>query len=159
MWKIKLGPDGEVIKYKARVVAKGYAQKHGVDYEETYAPVVRYSSLRMIIALAAHFDWEMHHMDVKSAYLIGDLEEEIYMELPEGVPREKGKEDWVCLLHKALYGLKQAGRTWHAKIDSTFKASGFTSLQSDQCVYINAPTPPSSSSPCTWTTSCLCPQT
>jgi transposase InsO family protein len=136
VWKIKLGPNGEIIKYKARIVAKGYAQKYGVDYEDTYAPVVRYSSLRMIFSLSAHYDWEIHHMDVKSAYLNGDLEEEIYMEQPEGIPREEGKEDWVCLLHKALYGLKQAGRTWHAKIDSTFKARGFTPLQSDMCVYI-----------------------
>ena len=117
-------------------MAKGYAQKLGVDYEETCAPVVRYSSLRMILALAPHYDWEIHRMDVKSAYLNGDLEEEIYKEQPEGVPREKGKEDWVCRLHKALYGLKQAGRTWHTKIDSTFQARGFAPLQSDQCVYI-----------------------
>ena len=136
VFKVKRGPDGKIIKYKARIVAKGYAQKYGVDYEETYAPVVRYSSLRLIISLAANYDWEMHHMDVKSAYLNGDLEEEIYMEQPEGVPRVKGKEDWVCSLRKALYGLKQAGRTWHEKIDSTFKARGFTPLQSDQCVYI-----------------------
>ena len=117
-------------------MVKGYAQKHGVDYEETYAPIVRYSSLRMLISLCAHYGWELHHMDVKSAYLNGDLEEEIYMEQPDGVPREKGKEDWVWRLHKALYGLKQAGRTWHAKIDSTCKSRGFISLQSDQCVYI-----------------------
>ena len=136
VWKVKLGSQGEVIKYKARIVAKGYAQKHGVDYEETYAPVVRYSSLRMIIALCAHYDWELHHMDVKSAYLNGDLEEEIYMHLPDGVQRKKGQEDWVCRLHKALYGLKQAGRTWHSKIDATFKSRGFTSLPSDQCVYM-----------------------
>ena len=139
VWKTKIGADGVIIKYKARmIVAKGCAQKYGVDYEETYAPVVRYSSLRMIIALAANYNWEIHHMDVKSAYLNGDLEEEIYMEQPEGVPREnfKGKEDWVCLLHKALYGLKQAGRTWHTKIDSTFKSRGLIPLLSDQCVYL-----------------------
>jgi hypothetical protein len=119
-----------------RIVAKGYAQKQGIDYEETYAPVVRYSSLRMVIALAAQYDLELHHMDVKSAYLNGDLEEEIYMELPEGAPREKGKEDWVWRLHKSLYGLKQAGRTWHTKIDDAFRRRGLIPLASDQCVYI-----------------------
>ena len=138
--KVKRGPDGKIIKYKVRIVAKGYAQKPGIDYDETYAPVVRYSSLRMVIALAAHYDLELHHMDVKSAYLNGDLEEEIYMELPEGAPREKGKENWVWRLHKSLYGLKQAGRTWHTKIDETFQRRGLIPLVSDQCVYIRRTT-------------------
>ena len=117
-------------------MAKGYSQTYGVDYEETYAPVVRYSSLRMVLALTAHYDLELHHMDVKSAYLNGDLEEEIYMEQPEGAPIIKGKEDWVCRLHKSLYGLKQAGRTWHTKIDEAFQRRGLVPLASDPCVYI-----------------------
>jgi Reverse transcriptase (RNA-dependent DNA polymerase) len=134
--KVKRGADGQIIKYKARIVAKGYSQTYGIDYDETYAPVVRYSSLRMVLALAAHYDLELHHMDVKSAYLNGDLEEEIYMEQPEGAPIIKGKEDWVCRLHKSLYGLKQAGRTWHTKIDEAFQRRGLVPLASDPCVYI-----------------------
>lgn len=133
--KTKFGPGGIIIKRKARCVAKGYAQTHGIDYHETYAPVARYSSIRYLLALAAQHDWEIHHMDVKSAYLNGDLEEEIYMEQPEGftVP---GKEDYVCRLNKSLYGLKQAGRTWHKRMDIVLHDSGFVSLDSDKCVYV-----------------------
>jgi hypothetical protein len=134
--KVKRGADGQVIKYKARIVAKGYAQTYGVDYEETYAPVVRYSSLRLVLSLTAHYDLELHQMDVKSAYLNGDLEEDIYMEQPEGTPAVKSKEDWVCKLHKSLYGLKQAGRTWHTKIDEVFQRLDLLPLASDPCVYI-----------------------
>lgn len=133
--KIKRGADGQIVKYKVRFVARGFAQTHGVDYNETFAPVVRYSSLRLLFSLCAQHDWELHQMDVKSAYLNGDLEEEIYMEQPEGftVP---GKEDHVCLLKKSLYGLKQAGRTWHHKIDLVFKREGFASLSAETCMYI-----------------------
>src|SRR5271156_845564 len=106
----KAGADGEVTKYKARLVAKGYAQRYGVDYEETYAPVARYPSIRALVALAAHHDWELHQMDVKSAYLNGDLEEDIFMLQPDGYV-VAGKEHLVCKLAKSLYGLKQAGRT------------------------------------------------
>lgn len=136
MLKIKRGADGQIIKYKIRIVAKGYSQTYGIDYDETYAPVVRYSSLRMLLALAAHYDLELHHMDVKSAYLNGDLVEEIYMEQPEGAPIIEGKEDWVCRLHKSLYGLKQAGRTWHTKIDEAFQRRELVPLASDPCVYV-----------------------
>jgi transposase InsO family protein len=133
--KIKRGADGQIAKYKVRFVARGFAQVQGVDYNETFAPVVRYSSLRLLFALVAHHDWELHHMDVKSAYLNGDLEEEIYMEQPEGfaVP---GKEDHVCRLKKSLYGLKQAGRTWHHKIDQALKREGFKSLSAETCIYL-----------------------
>ena len=133
--KVKRGKDGQLLKFKARFVAKGYAQRYGIDYEETYAPVARYPSIRMLVALAAHYDWDLHHMDVKSAYLNGDLDEEIYMEQPEGsaVP---GKEDYVCRLRKSLYGLKQAGRTWHHKINRALQQRGFIPLESDHCVYV-----------------------
>jgi transposase InsO family protein len=134
VYKTKRGADGSIIKHKARLVAKGYLQKFGVDYDETYAPVARYPSIRAILALTAHHDWELHQMDVKSAYLNGDLEEDIYMTQPEGyvVP---GKDHLVCKLDKSLYGLKQAGRTWHLKIDVTLQRQGFTPLDADHCVY------------------------
>ena len=135
VWKTKRGADGRVTKYKARLVAKGFAQTYGLDYEETYAPVARYPSIRALIALSAHHDWELHQMDVKSAYLNGDLEEEIYMDQPEGFVVE-GKEDWVCRLKKSLYGLKQAGRTWYQKIDVALKRRGFNTLPSDYCIYV-----------------------
>ena len=94
-------PDGTIDKYKARLVVKGYRQKEGLDYFDTYSPVTRITSIRMLIALAAVHDLKIHQMDVKTAFLNGELEEEIYMERPEGfiVP---GKEKKVCRLVKSL---------------------------------------------------------
>ena len=135
VYRMKRGADGSIIKPKARLVAKGYLQRYGVDYEETYAPVARYPSVRAIVALAAQHDWELHQMDVKSAYLNGELEEDIYMQQPEGYV-VAGKEQLVCKLSKALYGLKQAGRTWHTKIDVVLQRQQFTALDADHCVYI-----------------------
>ena len=133
--KLKAMPDGSV-KYKARLVAQGFTQKPGVDYDETYSPVVRFASLRALFALAAHYSWEVHHMDVKSAYLNGTLEEIIYMRQPEGFV-EKGKERFVCLLKKGLYGLKQAGRCWNHTIDPALRQLGLTPLDKDNCVYLH----------------------
>ena len=133
--KIKRGKDGNIVKYKCRLVAKGYLQRYGVDYVDTYAPVARLPSIRALIAITAHHDLELHQMDVKSAYLNGDLEEEIYMEQPEGYATP-GQEHLVCRLQKSLYGLKQAGRTWHHKIDVALKHRGFTSLEADHCIYV-----------------------
>jgi hypothetical protein len=135
VFRTKRGADGSVIKHKARLVAKGFLQRYGVDYEETYAPVARYPSIRAILALAAHHDWLLHQMDVRSAYLNGELEEDIYMEQPEGYVAV-GQEQLVCKLSKALYGLKQAGRTWHTKIDIALKRQQFTALDADHCVYV-----------------------
>ena len=99
--------DGSIDKYNARIVVKGYRQKEGLDYFDTYSPVTRITSIRMLIAIAAINNLEIHQMDVKTAFLNGDLEEEIYMEQPEGFVAP-GKEKKVCKLVKSLYGLKQA---------------------------------------------------
>ena len=114
-------------------MAKGFLQRFGVDYDETYAPVARYPSIRALLALTAHHDWELHQMDVKSAYLNGDLDEEIYMSQPDGY--DVPETNLVCKLNKSLYGLKQAARTWHLKMDDALKEHGFTALAADQCVY------------------------
>ena len=135
VYKTKRGADGAITKHKARLVAKGFLQRYGVDYDETYAPVARYPSIRAILALTAHHDWELHQMDIKSAYLNGDLEEDIFMAQPEGYVAA-GQQHLVCKLNKSLYGLKQAGRTWHIKIDIALKREDFTPLDADQCVYI-----------------------
>lgn len=134
VFKAKYGADGQIVKYKARVVAKGFLQRFGVDYDETYAPVARYPSIRAVLALAAHHGWELHQMDVKSAYLNGDLDEEIYMAQPEGYDSAETSH-LVCKLHKSLYGLRQAARTWHLKMDDALREERFTALAADQCVY------------------------
>jgi hypothetical protein len=136
--KIKRKADGTVDKYKARLVAKGYAQKAGIDYDETFAPVAKFTSIRMLLALAAHHDFEIHQMDVKTAFLNGDLDVDIYMEQPEGYgTAARGEQRLVCKLQKALYGLKQAGRAWNEKILAALMQLQFTPLDSDSCVFVH----------------------
>jgi hypothetical protein len=135
VYKLKRNSDGEVQKHKARLVAKGYVQKHRVDYEEVFAPVARLDTVRFMLALAANLGWKVHHFDVKSAFLHGDLEEEVYVSQPEGYV-VKGKEQYVFRLSKALYGLKQAPRAWNVKLDKSLKKLGFSRCLCDQAVYI-----------------------
>ena len=109
VYRTKLNSDGSINKHKARLVVKGYAQMFGVDFSKTFAPVARLDTIRMLLALAAQNGWNIHQMDVKSAFLNGYLEEEIFAEQPEGFIVQ-GMEEKVYLLKKALYGLKQAPR-------------------------------------------------
>ena len=132
----KRDTEGDEIRLRARLVAKGFSQTEGIDYDETFAPVARLDSLCMLLAIAAHFDLEVHHIDIKSAYLNGNLDEEIYMEQPKGFV-VKGKENQVCLLKKALYSLKQAGRQWHVHLNDTLKEFGFRRIISaDTSIFI-----------------------
>ena len=134
VYKVKRDPKGNVVKHKARLVAKRYAQRHGVDYEEVFAPVARLETVRLILALAASGKWEVHHMDVKSAFLNGELQEEVYVKQPPGFenPRYPGK---VLKLQKALYGLKQAPRAWNAKLDQELIRLGFCWSEEEHAVY------------------------
>jgi hypothetical protein len=109
VYKIKKDAEGNLVKHKERLLAKGYVQEHGVDFEEVFAPVARMESVRLFMALAAQESWKLHHMDVKSAFLNGELEEEVYVKQPPGYIKE-GEEHKVLKLHKALYGLRQAPR-------------------------------------------------
>ena len=136
VFKIKRRADGSIDRYKARLVAKGYSQLYGIDFTETFAPVVRFSSLRAILAIAAAADYEIHQMDVKTAFLNGDLDEDIYMEQPEGHRAVGAQADHVWKLNKSLYGLKQAGRAWNHKIHAALLDLDFASLHSDSCVYV-----------------------
>ena len=102
--KTKRNSKGNIERFKARLVAKGFTQKGGIDYKETFSPVSK-DSLRIIMALVAHYDLELHQMDVKTAFLNGSLEEEVYMDQPEGFPIE-GREHLACKLKKSIYGLK-----------------------------------------------------
>ncbi|BBG92627.1 BURP domain-containing protein [Prunus dulcis] len=137
VFKTKLNLDGSVQKNKARLVAKGYSQKPGVDYNETFAPVARLDTIRTLIALAAQKGWQLYQLDVKSAFLNGILEEEVYVDQPEGFV-VKGCESKVYRLHKALYGLKQAPRAWYSEIDGYFSECGFTKSQSEATLYVKA---------------------
>ncbi|BBN67359.1 transposable element gene [Prunus dulcis] len=127
--------DGSIQKNKARLVAKGYAQKPGIDYNETFAPVARLDTIRTIVALAAKNNWKLYQLDVKSAFSNGVLEEEVYIEQPDGF-LVKGKEDKVYKLHKALYGLKQAPRAWYGEIDSYLVQCGFKRNTSEATLYV-----------------------
>ena len=133
--KKKRGADGEVNRYKARLVAQGFTQKKGIDYREVFSPVVRYSSIRTLLAVANQYDMEIHQMDVMAAYLNGILSEEIYMKQPPGYvnPRHPNK---VCRLRKSLYGLKQSARCWNETFDNYLKSEGYKSCPTDFCVYL-----------------------
>ena len=132
--KRKLKPDGTVEKYKARLVAKGFRQRENIDFFDTFSPVTRITSIRVLISIAAIHNLVVHQMDVKTAFLNGDLEEEIYMEQPEGFVVH-GQETKVCKLEKSLYGLKQAPKQWHEKFDNLMVSNGFKLNESDKCIY------------------------
>src|SRR5438105_5542782 len=134
VFKPKRDASGTIVKHKARLVVKGYMQQPGIDFEEVFAPIARLESVRLLLALAAHRGWFVHHMDVKSAFLNGDLHEEVYVVQPPGFV-VTGKEHKVLRLHKALYGLRQAPRAWNAKLDATLEALGFTRSDSEHAVY------------------------
>ena len=134
VYKLKSGPDGSIDRYKARLVAQGFSQKYGTDYDETFCPVVRLESLRTMIALAVQHGLKLHQVDVTTAFLNGKLEEEVYMRQPEGFVA-KGQERLVCKLKKSIYGLKQSPRCWNAALDKQLKDMGFVQSASDPCVY------------------------
>ncbi len=136
VYKIKRHADGSVDRFKARLVAKGYSQLYGIDFTETFAPVVRFSSLRAILAIAAAADYEIHQMDVKTAFLNGDLDEVIYMQQPDGYQAVGNKAHHVWRLLKSLYGLKQAGRAWNHKMNAALVELGHKPLHTDSCVYV-----------------------
>lgn len=138
-WTFRLKPGYKTTEptiYKARFVAKGFSQEPGVDYNEAeiYAPVVKADSLRVLLSIAGALDLELSQLDVKTAFLHGDLDEELYIEQPEGFI-QPGEEDLVCLLKKPLYGLKQASRKWNEKFDSFLTEFGLIRSTADPCVY------------------------
>ena len=134
VYKKKTDMDGNVYIYKARLVAKGFRQVQGVDYDETFSPVAMLKSVRIILAIAAYFDYEIWQMDVKTAFLNGNLNEDVYMIQPEGFVDPKNASK-ICKLQKSIYGLKQASRSWNIRFDEVVKGFGFIKNEEEPCVY------------------------
>ncbi|KAK1694809.1 hypothetical protein QYE76_011506, partial [Lolium multiflorum] len=132
--KRKTDADGNITVYKARLVAKGFRQIQGVDYDETFSPVAKLKSVRILLAIAAFFDYEIWQMDVKTAFLNGDIEEELYMVQPKGFVDPKNA-DKVCKLQRSIYGLKQASRSWNRRFDKVIKDFGFIQCHGEACIY------------------------
>jgi len=136
-WVFKLkdaSPDVVALRYKARLVAKGFSQKEGIDYHDVFSPVVKHTLIQALLVLVALFNLELEQMDVKTAFLHGELEEEIFMAQPKSFMVE-GKENRVCLLKKSLYGLKQSPRQWYHRFDSYVTSHGFERSSYDACVF------------------------
>lgn len=133
VFKIKYKSNGDIDRYKARLVVKGFTQKYGIDYQETFCPVVKFSSIRMILATAANEKLILKQFDIKTAFLYGELDEEIYMKQPVGFNDNSGK---VCRLHRSLYGLKQASRCWNKKFTDFLHSFGLSASKADPCVFI-----------------------
>ena len=134
VFKRKFGADGSIERHKARLIAQGFTQKFGLDYDETFSPVIRFESLRTLFALAAHNSLKLQQLDVTTAFLNGELEEEVYMRQPEGFVT-KGQEHLVCKLKKSIYGLKQSPRCWNATLHCHLEEMGFEQTTSDPCLY------------------------
>ena len=135
VFKTKRDAKGQIERYKARLVAKGYNQREGIDFKETFSPMSTKDSLRIIMTIVAHFDLELHQMDVRTTLLNGDLVEDVYMSQPIGF-EEVGKEHMVCKLHKSIYGLKQTSKQWYLKFDEVVTANDFKENIIDQCIYM-----------------------
>ncbi|CAJ2656645.1 unnamed protein product [Trifolium pratense] len=133
VFTVKYNSDGSIERYKARLVAKGFTQTYGIDYSETFAPVAKLNTVRILLSLAANLDWPLHQLDVKNAFLNGDLEEEVYMDIPPGFEDKFGSN--VCKLNKSLYGLKQSPRAWFEKFTYSMKKQGYIQGQADHTLF------------------------
>ena len=134
IFTLKYKADGSLERHKARLVAKGYTQTYGVDYEETFAPVAKMNTVRILLSLVAHYNWQLLQYDVKNAFLHGNLDEEIYMNIPPGFEGNAGNK--VCKLKKALYVLKQSPRAWFGRFAKVMKEFGYKQSQGDHTLFI-----------------------
>jgi Reverse transcriptase (RNA-dependent DNA polymerase) len=134
IYKIKYNSNGSIERYKARLVAKGYTQTYGIDYKETFALVAKMNTIRVLLSVVVNLDWKLYQMDVKNIFLQGTLEDEVYMNLPPGHPKENDK-NLACKLNKSIYGLKQSLREWYAKLRSALVSFKFKVSNSDHSMF------------------------
>jgi histone deacetylase 1/2 len=135
VFKIKRRADGEIDRYKARLVAKGFKQRYGIDYEDTFSPVVKIATVRLVLSIAVTRGWCLRQLDVQNTFLHGVLEEEVYMRQPPGF-EDSRYPSFVCKLKKAIYGLKQAPRAWYSRLSSKLVSLGFVPSKSDTSLFI-----------------------
>jgi histone deacetylase 1/2 len=135
VYRIKRCSDGSIDRYKARLVAKGFKQRYGIDYEDTFSPVVKVATIRIVLAISVSRGWSLRQLDVKNAFLHGVLEEEVYMKQPPGYADPHAPHH-ICKLDKALYGLKQAPRAWFSRLSSKLHALGFISSKTDTSLFL-----------------------
>lgn len=136
IFKIKEINSNDPLKYKVRLVANNFTQRKAVDYNEIFSPVIKYKTIRFILALVVQFNWELEQLDIKIVFLHGELEDDIYMSQPQGF-EEKGKLDFVYKLQKSLYGLKQSHWQWYIRFDTYVLKISFRISEYDHCLYYN----------------------
>jgi hypothetical protein len=135
VYKVKQHSDGSIERYKARLVAKGFQQRDGIDYKETFSPVIKPATIRILLSLAVHYNWPLKQLDVSNAFLHGQLSEEVFMEQPTGFV-DSMFPGHVCKLKKALYGLKQAPRAWFQRLSQALLHLGFIGSLVDTSLFI-----------------------
>ena len=135
VFSIKYKADGSIDRYKARLVAKGFTQTHGIDYSETFSPVAKLNTVRVLLSLTTNLDWPLHQLDVKNAFLQGNLDEEVYMEVSPGYTGSI-ETKIVCKLERASYGLKQSPRAWFGRFSSAMRKYGYRQSNSDHTLFL-----------------------